>query len=647
VLTRIRKLAAWFVAVLVGGTTAFFVFSFIGQLFIHDSLTRQASALADRWYYGSMRAADADLGNLIERLSQAREHAAMDAAQVDALLLLDTQGAIAPVGGTSTDVVSDFLRATAKERSALRLIAAALPTGVYTNSSIGLTEARPFHSWVLLPATDDERRLAIRINQSVEAAHLMRSFQTQILYTGGLGAVTFFAFMAGYTQRTRQLKGEDAQMRFLALHDELTGLPNRKHFEKSVFEAMEKIAESEKKMAIMLMDLDGFKAVNDTLGHPVGDGLLKAAGERLSGSLRGGDLLARLSGDEFAILVPQVSDVANLVPMAERVQKLLAKPFSIEGHEILVGCSMGIAVSPDNGNNLKGLMRNADFALYRAKREGKRTWRFFDPHMAEDLNSRRTLEDGLRFALARDLFSLLYQPQVDLETGAVLGYEALLRWRLPGKGLVPTSMFLSVAEETGLIVPMGEWVIRQAARDCALLPEDVRVAINLSAAQLKQPGVEELLATTLGNYKIDPSRIEIEVNESILGRHEETAFTHLEKIRDLGVSIVMDNFGVGTSSLGLLTRHPFDKIKVARRFVNGIRDDHKTRAVVAAICSLGHALDMRVAGEGVETPEHAAILRAAGCSQAQGYYFGHPKTLDELLRAHSVDLPEPELAQSA
>jgi diguanylate cyclase (GGDEF)-like protein len=396
-----------------------------------------------------------------------------------------------------------------------------------------------------------------------------------------------------------------------------------------------------------MIDLDGFKSVNDTLGHPIGDGLLRAAAKRLQGSVRGDDLLARLSGDEFAILVPVVEDTASLKPFADRVLDLLSTSFRIDGHEILISGSLGIAVAPDNGDTADQLVRNADFALYRAKSEGRRTWRFFDPKMAEDQKSRRTLEDGLRFALENDLFTLLYQPQYDLVSNQITGYEALLRWRLPGKGLVPTSMFLSIAEETGLIIPMGEWVIRQVARDCAILPPDAQIAINLSAAQLKRHGIEAFIEDTLGAHNVDPKRIDIEVNESILGRNEDDAFARLETIREIGVSIVMDNFGVGTSSLGLLSRYPFDKIKVDRSFMSGIDDNEKKRAVVAAICSLGRSLGMRVAGEGVESREHADILREAGCGQAQGYYFGHPESLDTLFRQQSDEIKPISLANIA
>jgi diguanylate cyclase (GGDEF)-like protein len=450
--------------------------------------------------------------------------------------------------------------------------------------------------------------------------------------------------MAGFSYRQRQLSAENAAIRFLALHDELTGLPNRKQFEEFMAETLANLEQSDHKAALFVLDLDGFKAVNDTLGHPVGDGLLQACGKRLKASLRGGDLLARLSGDEFAIVVPKLADPSMLAPLAERVLNLLSSPFRVDGHELQIGCSIGLAVAPDNGADTASLMRNADFALYRAKSEGRRTWRFFDPKMAEDLASRRTLEDGLRHALENDHFQLLYQPQIELATGRTTGYEAMLRWRLPGKGLVPAAVFVSIAEETGLVVPIGEWVIRQAARDCALIPPERQVAINLSATQLKRDGIENFILDTLKSHKIPPGRIEIEVNETILGRNEAAAFTRLEKIRDAGVRIVMDSFGIGTLSLGLLSRYSFDKIKVDRSFL--MDDEHKGGAVLAAVCSLGRSLDFRVAGQGVETIEHAQLLRAAGCTEAQGYYFAPPMPLEQLLKMEQ-ESARPELAASA
>ena len=495
----------------------------------------------------------------------------------------------------------------------------------------------------IMPASDPrDPRLALRVDQTATAADLIYSFSSEGLFSGGVAAVTFISFMAGFHYRQRQLSTENAAIRFLALHDELTGLANRKQFEEFMAGTLADLEAGGHKAALFVLDLDGFKSVNDTLGHPVGDGLLKACAARLKASLRSGDLLARLAGDEFAIVVPKLTDPAILAPLAERVLNLLSSPFRIDGHDLQIGCSIGLAVAPDNGSDIGMLMRNADFALYRAKSDGRRTWRFFDPKMAEDLASRRTLEDGLRHALQHHHFQLVYQPQIELSTGRTIGYEAMLRWRLPGKGLVPAAVFVSIAEETGLVVPIGEWVIRQAARDCALIPPDRQVAINLSPTQLKRDGIDTFIIETLKSHRIPPGRFEIEVNETILGRDEGAAFARLEKIRDAGVRVVMDSFGVGTLSLGLLTRSSFDKIKVDRSVLTN--DKHKGIAVLAAVCGLGRSLGFRVAGQGVETIEHAQLLRAAGCSEAQGYYFAPPMPLEQLLKLERESQEQPQFA---
>jgi diguanylate cyclase (GGDEF)-like protein len=521
-----------------------------------------------------------------------------------------------------------------------------LASAVYSRDAIGWFGRTSYHSWVVFPPGQaDAPRLALRIDQTDTAADLAASFEREVLFSGGVAVITFIAFMAGFSYRQRQLAAENEAIRHLALHDELTTLPNRKQFEEFMAETLEAAEQEGGKAALFLLDLDGFKSVNDTLGHPVGDALLKACARRLKASLRSGDLLARLSGDEFVIVVPRVTDPAMLAPLAERVLGLLSSPFRVEGHEIQVGCSIGLVVAPDNGSDIATLMSNADFALYRAKSEGRRTWRFFDPKMAKDLASRRTLEDGLRHALENDHFELLYQPQIELANGRVVGYEAMLRWRLPGQGLVPASVFVSVAEETGLVVPIGEWVIRQAAADCARIPAGRSVAINLSATQLKRDGIETFILETLKAHRIPASRIEIEVNETVLGRNESEMLARLEALRDGGVHVVMDSFGVGTLSLGLLSRCSFDKIKIDRSFLlEG--DEAKSAAVLAAVCSLGRSLGFRVAGLGVESLEQAQFLRSAGCSQAQGYYFSPPLPLEEILKAEE-EKRRPPLAQIA
>jgi diguanylate cyclase (GGDEF)-like protein len=597
----------------------------LGRMLAQDALVTaellSKTALKDPLRRAPTGLTRADTNRLAELLS---------IAHADALLSIPAHGAPVPLLGPPSEARSDFQRATAAALPAGRT-PFDLKTGTYTANAIRWLGQPPYHSWVVYPP-DDERtgRLAVRIEQTATAAQMTRAFAREVMFSAGVALVTFIAFIAGFNYRQRQLAAENTAIRHLALHDGLTGLPNRKQFDEFVGEVLASASKEGHKTALFLLDLDGFKAVNDTLGHPVGDGLLRAAAKRLKSSLRAGDFLARLSGDEFVIVVPKVADPSILAPLAERVLQLLSSPFRIEGHEVQVGCSIGLAVAPDNGTDIDVLIRNADFALYRAKSEGRRTWRFFDPKMAADLASRRTLEDGLRHALEHEHFQLLYQPQVELATGRTVGYEAMLRWRLPGKGLVPASIFVSLAEETGLVVPIGEWVIRQVARDCSLLPSDRRVAINLSAAQLKRDGIESFVAETLHSQNIAPQRVEIEVNETIFGRNEAVAFSRLANIRELGVAIVMDSFGVGTVSLGLLTRYSFDKIKLDRSFL--MPDEQKSGAVLAAICSLGRSLGFHVAGQGVETIEHAQLLRTAGCAEAQGYYFAPPMPIEQILQ---------------
>jgi diguanylate cyclase (GGDEF)-like protein len=613
----------------------------LGQYAIGRMLQQDALASAELW----ARALGWDGGDpqaALDKIEPDRLTRTLEVTGIDRVLLISHDGGPIPfVGSDGSADLASTVKSSSQSGQAFR----AIQSGIYTKDSVSWFEKAPFHSWVVFPAESGGARLALRVDQTETAADAASSYVREVMFSGGVAVITFISFIAGFSYRQRQLAAENAAIRFLAMHDGLTGLPNRKQFEEFMTTTLGEVESDGTKAALFVLDLDGFKSVNDTLGHPVGDGLLKACAKRLKSSLRGGDLLARLSGDEFVIVVPHVHDPAMLAPLAERVLALLSSPFRVEGHEIQISCSIGLAVAPDNGTDITSLMRNADFALYRAKSEGRRTWRFFDPKMAEDLASRRTLEDGLRHALENDLFELLYQPQVDLETNAVVGYEAMLRWRLPGKGLVPAGVFVSIAEETGLVVPIGEWVIRQAVRDCARVPGERRVSINLSATQLKRDGIDNFILENLKSHKVSPSRVEIEVNETILGRNETEAFERLAKIRDAGVGVVMDSFGVGTLSLGLLSRYSFDKIKIDRSFLMN-NDEQKSAAVLAAICSLGHSLGFRVAGQGVETVEHAQLLRAAGCTEAQGYYFAPPMPIEEILRSED-ERERPRLAQTA
>lgn len=605
------------------------------SIFVNGPLTAaliaQAERTANQWFIEQVRQSKGDVRAALGEAAGADTRFAKGA--VDAAIVISNDGTVRTVGGSASDAATHLV-AIVEHTSG--------PGSLKTGRAETLAPLAPFwltgpeyQTWVVMPlaagSVPGADRLAIRVVQSGTAMALKKALWMQIIYFICIGLTIFLSFLAGYRLRLYLLAPEGDALRYLALHDELTGLPNRKQFEDRLGEAVATASGEGHRVALLILDLDGFKSINDTLGHLAGDELLRSVGERLGRTLRDSDLLARLSGDEFAILVRQITDISQITPMADRILEMMAEPIVIEKHEVTIGCSIGIAVAPDNGDTSNKLIRNADFALYRAKAEGKSTWRFFNPKMAEDLKSRRMIEDGLREALANDQFTLLYQPQYDLNSGEIRGYEALLRWLAPGRGMIPTAVFLSVAEETGLIVPIGEWVISRAIADCARLPEHIRVAINLSPAQLARDGIEDFIKEALETHQVAPHQIEIEVNESILGRNEASAFERLERIRDIGVAIVMDNFGVGRSSLGLLSRYPFDKIKVDRSFMDDVDVDQKTRAVVAAICNLGRSLGMTVAGEGVETAEHAKILKAAGFNQCQGYHFGRPRGLETII----------------
>ena len=610
-----------------------FAIHILGQYSVGRMLARDATLTAELWSRIVAPGAS-DVG----KATAWALHPDPDGARlgVETVAILSPDG-VRVVGADDPDA-GDELKLLLGVPAATPLTAASAATGVYSNDRVSWFGAQDYHSWAVLPARDPGgSRIALRVGQRETAARLAIAFVREMLFNGSVAAITFASFMAGFNYRQRKLAAENAAIRYQALHDELTGLPNRKHFENFMRGVLEDGEAAGHKSALFVLDLDGFKAVNDTLGHPVGDGLLRAAAMRLKASLRGGDLLVRLSGDEFAIVVPKLVDPAMLAPLAERVLKLVSNPFRVDGHEVQVGCSIGVAVAPDNGSDTSALMRNADFALYRAKSEGRRTWRFFDPKMAEDLAGRRTLADGLRHALRHDLFQVFYQPLIELSSGRTIGYEAMLRWRLPWRGLVPASVFVPVAEESGLIVAIGEWALRQVAKDCALIPAERHVAINLSVTQLKLAGIESVIFRALAEHDVPTARIRLEVNEAILGRDERMVFERLAALRGAGVRIVMDSFASASISLGLLSRGGFDVIKLDRAFL--LQDERNAGAVLAAVCHLGRSLGFRVAGQRVETAEEAHMLRAFGCSEGQGHHFGAPMPLEEVLARERLEVP--------
>ena len=429
------------------------------------------------------------------------------------------------------------------------------------------------------------------------------------------------------TQRRAQEK-----ISHLAHYDGLTNLANRVQFLERVNKAVQQLQLQGGCFAIHLLDLDRFKEVNDSLGHAVGDSLLFEVASRLRGGVGPNDVVARLGGDEFTVL----QDVggggaARAVALAEKLLGIISKPFDIDMHRLEVETSIGIVLAPDHGLQADELIKKADLALYRAKSGGRNDWRLFEPEMAQHADSRLALAMDLRKALARHEFELHYQPVVDTATSAVVGTEALVRWRNPTRGMVMPGDFIPLAEDTGMIVPLGEWVLQRACRDAVEWPSKASVSVNLSAVQMRSGHLVEFVERTLKETGLAARRLELEVTESVLLQHDEQNLQVLHALKKLGIAIVLDDFGTGYSSMSYLLKFPFDKIKIDRSFVAELSRRDDCAAIVSAVAGLARSLDIAVTAEGVETVEQLTLLRAAGCPLAQGYLFGRPCPNEELV----------------
>ncbi|EJW13398.1 diguanylate cyclase [Rhodovulum sp. PH10] len=421
----------------------------------------------------------------------------------------------------------------------------------------------------------------------------------------------------------------EAKIAYLAHHDALTGLPNRVTFRQEIERGLARVDRGES-LAVLCVDLDRFKTVNDTLGHPIGDQLLQAVAERLRQCLRTTDTVARFGGDEFVVLQVAADQPVGGTVLATRLIQELSAPFEVAGHHVVVGASVGIAVAPADGRDPDVLMKNADMALYRAKEDGRGIHRFFEPAMDARMQSRRTLELDLRKALAMGEFEVFYQPLMNLKSEKVSGFEALLRWRHPVHGLVPPADFIPLAEEIGLITPIGAWVLRQACADAARWPKPYNIAVNLSPRQFAAGTVALDVISALGASGLAPQRLELEITETVLLQDTDATIATLNELRDLGVRISMDDFGTGYSSLGYLRRFPFDKIKIDRSFIHDLAEQSDSIAIVRAIAGLGSALGITTTAEGVETPFQLQQLRDEGCTEVQGYLLSEPKPASEL-----------------
>jgi diguanylate cyclase (GGDEF)-like protein/PAS domain S-box-containing protein len=419
-----------------------------------------------------------------------------------------------------------------------------------------------------------------------------------------------------------------AQISHMALHDGLTNLPNRVFFHEKLRNRFSH-REQDQKFAVLFFDLDRFKNVNDTLGHQFGDMLLRQVAARVRGCLREGDMLARLGGDEFAILQENVTQPTEMNTLATRLNELIGSPFDLDGHQVVIGVSIGIAVAPVDATDPEHLLKNADLALYRAKTDGRGTYRFFEPEMDALMQKRRALELDLRKALVNGEFELYYQPLINLENGDVSGFEALLRWNHPERGLVSPLEFIALAEETELIVPIGEWVLREACQEAIKWPSNIRIAVNVSPVQFKSE-LALVVISALARSGLNAQRLELEITESVLLFNGESTLATLHQLRALGVRISMDDFGTGYSSLSYLRSFPFDKIKIDRSFVHNLASDEDSMAIIRAVTGLGSSLGIATTGEGVETMEESDYLKSQGCTEAQGYLFSKPRPASEV-----------------
>jgi diguanylate cyclase (GGDEF)-like protein/PAS domain S-box-containing protein len=471
-----------------------------------------------------------------------------------------------------------------------------------------------------------ERTNFVRVGQLHDTIHLRDGRVILITHHKLPGS----GWVATHQDVTEQ-KRVEAKISHMAHHDALTNLPNRLLFRERLCQGLERVKSGEK-FAVICLDLDGFKGVNDTLGHSIGDALLRVVTERLLKCLGDGDTVARLGGDEFAVLQAGAGDGDEAAGLASILISAVGEPYNLDGHEVIIGTSAGIALAPSDGSAAEELLKKADMALYQAKNEGRGLFRLFRPEMDTSQRARHAMERDLNIALAQGQFELFYQPVINIQSGRVTSCEALLRWCHPAKGLVMPGEFIGLAEETGLIVPLGDWVLRQACKEASKWPDEIKIAVNLSAMQFRRGNLVEVVIHALASSGLPANRLELEVTETVLLIEHDRAFSTLHQLRDLGVRIAVDDFGTGYSSFSYLRKYPFDKIKIDRSFVQeSTEQGNGCAAIIKAIAGVGNSLGMMTTAEGVETEEQLKLVRAEGCTEVQGYLFSRPRPASEIL----------------
>lgn len=438
------------------------------------------------------------------------------------------------------------------------------------------------------------------------------------------------------------LKRSEQRIEHLAHYDALTDLPNRVLFRERLELEISRIADGGR-FALLYIDIDEFKEINDSLGHPVGDEFLKSLAERLKSCIGGTDFIARLGGDEFAIIQTPVADSADVVDLVHSIYAAIRDPFQCGGHQLSSDASIGIAMAPADGFEIDQLIKNADLAMYEAKSSGRRTFRFFEPRLDAKASSRRELALDLREAVRTGAFELYYQPVVDIRSDEIKGCEALLRWTHPEKGVISPSDFIPVAEETGLITEIGEWVLMTACMEAASWPEQIKLAVNVSPVQFKSQNLALRVIQALAVSGLPASRLELEITEAVLIRDDEAALAILHQLRAIGIHIALDDFGTGYSSLSYLRRFPFDKIKIDRSFIKDLAEPGGSSSIVQAVVIIANARNIATTAEGVETQQQLDLLRALGCTQMQGWLFSTAKPAADVRRMfHKLQIEAPD-----
>ncbi|HYI12393.1 MAG TPA: EAL domain-containing protein [Thermoanaerobaculia bacterium] len=463
-----------------------------------------------------------------------------------------------------------------------------------------------------------------------------RSGWVSSVYRPHLDAAGSVIGVIGLIRDITARKSAEQQIEYQAYHDALTGLANRRLFQEHLSLALALAQRRKSLVAVLFLDLDHFKVVNDSLGHTVGDELLREVARRLKSAVREGDTVARVGGDEFTIVLQELPRRDGADEVARKVLRTLAEPMEISGNRLYVTTSIGVTLFPDDGDDAEALLKNADTAMYRAKADGRNTYHLATRELSRSTHERMTLESGLHRALESGEFELLYQPQVETDDMNIVGMEALLRWNHPDRGVIAPEQFIAVAEERGLILPIGEWVIRKACHGARRFHDlgvpHFRVSVNLSARQFRDPSLLSIVESAIAEARIDPHTLELEITETVAMEDVALTMSTLAQLRKRGVTIAIDDFGTGHSSLSYLKRFPIDALKIDRGFVFDLPDGFEDAAIVSSIIQLANGLGLRVVAEGVETREQLDFLRESGCREVQGFYFSYPVALEEVER---------------